>query len=127
MTFKNVLQILGGIAVVLTLVPFVAADYWWIRVFDFPHMQLTIFTAIATIAYLMKFDIKWAKDYAFMAIMITCLAIQVVKIYPYTPVASLEVLNAENNDKQNKFSVLVANVLQKNKNHKLLCEPHYLL
>ncbi|RXG32488.1 endonuclease/exonuclease/phosphatase family protein [Leeuwenhoekiella marinoflava] len=122
MTFKNVLQILGGIAIVLTLVPFVAADYWWIRVFDFPHMQLTIFTAIATLAYFMKFDIKWAKDYAFMAIMATCLTIQVLKIYPYTPVAPLEVLNASKNDKQSQFSVLVSNVLQKNKNHKLLLE-----
>ncbi|RXG15430.1 endonuclease/exonuclease/phosphatase (EEP) superfamily protein YafD [Leeuwenhoekiella aestuarii] len=120
MTFKNVLQILGGIAVVLTLVPFVAADYWWIRVFDFPHMQLTIFTAIATIAYLMKFDIKWAKDYAFMAIMIACLTLQAIKIYPYTPISPFEVLNSTEDNTESQFSVLVSNVLQKNKNHKLL-------
>ena len=122
MTFKNVLQILGGIAVVLTLVPFVAADYWWIRVFDFPHMQLTIFTAIATLAYIIKFDIKWAKDYAFMAIMLVCLSIQVIKIYPYTPVAPFEVLNATKTEKNSQFNVLISNVLQKNKNHKLLLE-----
>ena len=79
MTFKNILQILGGIAVVLTLVPFIAADFWWIRIFDFPHLQLTIFTAIATLAYFIKFDIKWAKDYAFVSIMTACLVFQILK------------------------------------------------
>ena len=122
MTFKNILQILGGIAVVLTLVPFIAADYWWIRIFDFPHLQLTIFTAIATLAYFIKFDIKWAKDYAFVSIMIACLVFQILKIYPYTPLAEKEVLDATIDNSDNSFKVMVANVLQKNKDHNKLLQ-----
>ena len=133
MTFKNVLQIIGGIAIVLTIAPFIAADYWWIRIFDFPHMQLTIFTAAATLAYFIKFDIKWAKDYAFMSIMIACLVFQVVKIYPYTPLAEKDVLDSTITDQNRTFKLLVANVLQKNKKHDALLEeveakdPHILL
>ncbi len=117
MTFKNFLQILGGTAVVLTIVPFIAADYWWIRVFDFPHLQLTIFTAIATLAYFMKFDIKWFKDYVFMTIMIACLVFQILKIYPYTPLAPYEVGEIKTEKTDTKFSILVSNVLQKNKEY----------
>ena len=114
MTFKTFLQILGGTAIVLTLLPFIAADYWWIRVFDFPHLQLTVFTAIATFAYFMRFDIKWFKDYVFMTVMIACLVFQVLKIYPYTGIAKYEVLNAQNEKSEAQFNIMVANVLQKN-------------
>ena len=122
MTFKTFLQILGGTAIVLTLLPFIAADYWWIRVFDFPHLQLTVFTAIATLAYFMRFDIKWFKDYVFMTVMIACLVFQVLKIYPYTGVAPYEVLDAEIEKPEAQLSILVANVLQKNKKYDSLLQ-----
>ena len=125
MTFKTFLQILGGIAIVLTLLPFLAADYWWIRIFDFPHLQLTVFTAIATLAYFMRFDIKWFADYLFMSAMIACLVFQVSKIYPYTVLSDYEVLDAKNQTTENTLSVMVSNVLQKNTEYdNLLDEVH---
>ncbi len=122
MTFKTFLQILGGTAIVLTLLPFLAADYWWIRIFDFPHLQLTVFTAIATLAYVMRFDIKWLKDYVFMGLMIACLIFQISKIYPYLGIASYEVLPAQSKNRQARISVFVSNVLQKNKSYSRLLE-----
>lgn len=120
MRFKNILHIFGAIAVLLTLVPLIAADYWWIRVFDFPHTQLTILTATAILAYLLKFDIKWAKDYVFMSVMIACFVYQISKIYPYTPLAQFEVNTSEQNNPKKQLSILVANVLQKNEDKQSL-------
>ena len=122
MRFKNILQIFGALAVLLTIIPFIAADYWWIRIFDFPHTQLTILTATAILAYLMKFDIRWFKDYVFMTVMIACFIFQLAKIYPYTPLSEFEVLANEQTDTEVQLSVLVSNVLQKNKEHQPLLQ-----
>jgi len=122
MRFKNILQIFGAIAILLTLIPLIAADFWWIRIFDFPHTQLTILTATAILAYFLKFDIKWLKDYVFMSAMLACFIYQLSKIYPYTPIASYEVLDSVELDTSKNISVLVSNVLQDNKEKNDLLE-----
>jgi len=122
MTFKNFLQIFGGIAVILTLVPLIAVDYWWIRMFDFPHTQLTILTFVAVVVYFMRFDIKLYKDYVFVIVLINCLVFQFTKIYPYTPFAPFDVLNSESKDSTKQISLYTANVLQKNKKPELLLQ-----
>lgn len=122
MKLKLVLQIFGGIAVLLTLLPLVAMDYWWIRMFDFPHIQLTILTFVAFIVYFVKFDIKLYKDYAFVIILAGCLLFQFTKIYPYTAFASYEVLNSTDKNSEKKISIYTANVFQKNKKPEKLIE-----
>lgn len=118
MSFKNVLQILGAIAVILTLFPFVASDYWWIRIFDFPHVQLTIFTLTAFLVYFFRFDIRSWRDYAFVIILAACFLFQLLKIYPYTPFAAFEVGNNEQVNFNRSLSIMAINVLQKNKDSK---------
>lgn len=115
MDLKNVLQVFGAVAIVLTLAPFIALDYWWIRIFDFPHVQLTILTALAFVLYFIKFDIKCFKDYLFATCILACLLFQISKIYPYTPVAPKEVLKTVQSNSTNNLRILTANVLQKNK------------
>ena len=66
MKLRRFFQIFGLLAIVLTIAPFVAADYWWIRVFDFPHIQLTILTGVALLLYFIKFNIRWIEDYIFV-------------------------------------------------------------
>ncbi|GEQ86351.1 endonuclease [Patiriisocius marinistellae] len=119
-SFKTYLQIFGVITVILTLFRFVAMDYWWIRVFDFPHLQLTILSIIAFLAYFIKFDFKDRNDYAFATLMLLCMSYQIYKIYIYTPLASFEMHDAENNDVSRQLSFFTANVLQKNDSYKKL-------
>lgn len=123
MNFKSILQALGLLAVLFTLFPFVAADYWWIRMFDFPHVQLTTFTLIAILVYFFRFDIRSWRDYAYIGILTVCFLFQLSKIYPYTPLSEVEVENNEQIDPNATISLLVANVLQKNTAyHELLDE-----
>lgn len=120
MSFKSLLQLLGIIAVLFTLFPFVAVDYWWIRIFDFPHTQLTIFTFVALIVYFFRFDIKSWQDYVFTLVLTGCFIFQLSKIYPYTPFAAHEVKLTEQTDPQNSIRILTSNVLQKNQDHRAL-------
>ena len=47
----NAIKIFGCIVIVLTLFRFVSLDFWWVRIFDFPHVQLTCITATALALY----------------------------------------------------------------------------
>ncbi|HET8754142.1 MAG TPA: endonuclease/exonuclease/phosphatase family protein [Salinimicrobium sp.] len=122
MDLKSLLQSLGIIAVIFTLVPFVAADYWWIRIFDYPHVQLTVFTLVTFLIYFFRFDIRSWRDYVFVGILAVCFVFQLLKIYPYTPFADVKAMENENVDPENSLSILAANVLQKNKHHQKLLD-----
>ncbi len=123
MKLKPFLQGFGLFAILLTLIPIAAADFWWIRMFDYPHTQLTILTFVALVVYFMRFDVKWIKDYAFVTVLLACFVFQLYKVYPYIPHNSYEVGEAENTiDNKNAFKFYAANVLQKNTNPSILIE-----
>ncbi len=128
MSLKPFLQGFGVIAVLMTIIPLLAADMWWIRIFDYPHIQLTLLTLTAIAAYFLRFEIKNWKDYAFMIVLIACFSYQFAKIYPYTPFSPSEVNEptaAVNED--TGFILFTSNVLQKNKNPALLLEELKLI
>ncbi|MBZ9729264.1 endonuclease/exonuclease/phosphatase family protein [Salegentibacter sp. JZCK2] len=120
MTLKGFLQVFGIIAVVMTLIPLIAADFWWIRIFDYLHIQLTLLTLAALAAYFIRFDMKRAEDYIFMIVLLACFLFQVVKIYPYFPHKNYEVGEVSEENFSNKFSLYTANVLQENENPDLV-------
>ncbi|MCF4101682.1 endonuclease/exonuclease/phosphatase family protein [Gillisia sp. M10.2A] len=121
MKLKPFLQGFGIFAVVLTLIPIAAADFWWIRMFDYPHIQLTILTFVALMTYFIKFDVKWVEDYVFVVVLAACFLFQLLKIYPYLPHSNYEVGDSSPTvDKANTIKFYAANVLQKNTNPDLL-------
>lgn len=115
------LRIFGVIAIILTIFPFIPIDHWTIRVFDFPHLQLTLLTLLALLTYFLKFDLRNIRDYIFVIVLFSCFLFQSVKIYPYTAFASYEV--QDSSESSSKFvSLYTANVLQANENTKGLLE-----
>ena len=98
--------------------PFIALDYWWIRMFDFPHLQLTFLTVFAILFYIIKFNFRAWRDYFFISVLIACCIFQFSKIYPYTAIAPFEVLNSE--VEKPLISLFTANVLQHNRSYGLV-------
>ncbi|MBW2961088.1 endonuclease/exonuclease/phosphatase family protein [Mesonia sp. JHPTF-M18] len=117
---KIIFRSLAVIAILLTIFPFFNADAWYIRVFDYPHVQLTFLTLFILLFYFFKFEYKNWKDYIFSFALLICLTIQAVKIYPYTPFAAYEVQSAS--EDKISLKIFVANVLQKNKSHQKLIQ-----
>ncbi|ALM19924.1 endonuclease [Nonlabens sp. MIC269] len=116
MNWRKLFQVLGIVAALLSLMPLVAADFWWIRIFDFPHLLLTSFTFIAIVLYFFVFKPKFINDYTYILILLACFGFQLTKIIPYTflyPTELLEIQKVSN--QQNDISLYVVNVLQKNK------------
>ena len=118
---KRVAKILGFLAVLFTMIPWIAADYWWIRMFDFPHLQLTILTAIMLVVFLLVFDFDDFRDYFLAGVLLLCFIYQGFKLFPYTAFAPLQMQNASERY-DTDVSLFTANVLQKNEEHHLLIE-----
>ncbi len=119
---KSFLQGFGLLAILLTLLPLIALDYWWIRIFDFPHVQLTTLTFIALLVYFIRFDVRSYRDYFFVTVLIGCFIYQLAKVYAYTPLSSYEVQESTIADASNTVKIYSANVLQKNKKHQLVLD-----
>lgn len=114
MKLKTFLQSFGLVAIILTLIPFIAADFWWIRVFDFPHIQLTVLTFVALVTYFIRFDVKWVQDYVFVAVLTGCFLFQLTKIWPYVPHGNYELKEAEVKENRPQIKFYISNVLQDN-------------
>ncbi|UJH91776.1 endonuclease/exonuclease/phosphatase family protein [Antarcticibacterium sp. 1MA-6-2] len=117
MELKPFLQGFALVAIILTLAPFIAADYWWIRIFDFPHTQLTILTLVALLVYFFRFNLKAAEDYILVGVLGACLTFQVVRILPYLPHGNVEMKETNSGTTAPSVKFYIANVLQTNENY----------
>lgn len=121
MKLKKILQTIGIIAIIITLVPLIAMSYWWIRLFDYPHVQLTVFTFFALALYFIRFEAKNKKDYLFVSVLFLCFIFQFIKISDYIPHRIYEAGEASKDVSQDDLiSLYIANVLQDNTNPDLL-------
>lgn len=84
-------------------------DHWTIRFFDFPRVQLVVGAALTLGVYLF-YGVEYFFEYGVLGVLGLSLAYQVYRIYPYTPLASVEVHAAIRGDDSERLSVLVSNV-----------------
>lgn len=109
------LRVFAVMAIVLTIFPFIAVDHWTVRVFDFPHLQLTVLTMLALLLYFFRFNLKSKVDLLFVIALAGCFTFQMAKVYPYTTFAKKEIFESSPESKPT-FDIYTANVLQKNDN-----------
>ena len=114
MVVKWILRVFAILVILLTLFPYLSFNQWYVRIWDFPHLQIALLTLFALAFYFIKFNLKSISDYAVVLALTGCFLFQSVKIYPYTAFADKEMGNASANV-TTYLSVYAANVLQKNK------------
>ncbi|HYG21524.1 MAG TPA: endonuclease/exonuclease/phosphatase family protein [Verrucomicrobiae bacterium] len=116
------LLIAGSVVVLLgTVLPLFRTDAWWVRVFDFSHLQIAILGLLLAIALVFSRGMfPPTFGWTLLAVAGLCVAANFCWIFPYTRLASKQVLPAKGN--QEMVSVLAANVLQGNRNAKTLLD-----
>lgn len=118
MSVETLLISIGVLMIIATVLPLLPNDAWWIRVFDFPRLQITFVTAITLIAFLAyENDLSTAK-HIFVAVLFLCLLHQSYMMYPYTRLSAKQVQSSLNPHEELTFSLLFANVLMYNRNVK---------
>jgi len=116
---RKILYAFGFIAIVLAILTRLPFNYWLVRIVDFPHLQLTILTAIAIVTFFIRFDFKKFKDYAFITVLVSCFIFQFSLIYPYTKFSSFDI-NPSSKLNNDSIKVYTANVKQKNEHYSKL-------
>ena len=119
---ETALIIIGCIAIAVTVVPLVRGDAWWIRIFDFPRLQITFVAAATLVAYLLFVGNFSAGGIIFLGILALCVIYQGYMMFPYTPLARKQVQRSVKSTPESSFSLLFGNVLESNRNSERLKE-----
>lgn len=114
MNFKLIARIVTVIAVSFTFLPYTDIQSWYIRMMDFPHLQITLITALLLAAYFFIFEVDNIFDYTLVGLLCVSLFLQSKKIYPYTSWAPKEV-NLSSSNINDSITLYSVNVLQSNK------------
>lgn len=112
---KIVVQALGILSILATILPFFKKSYWWIRIFDFPRAQITFFALASLILYSWFWDYNsWWENFLWL-MLVGSAVYQIVKMFPYTFFAKKQTRTAKKHKKDSHFSLLVSNVYMYNK------------
>lgn len=110
--------LIGSAAVVATAMPLLRQQAWWIRVFDFPRLQIVAIALLSLLAAVLLGLHQWTWGLVLAVLLGVCALYQFVRIMPYTPLRRKQVADSDpeglaNKDRQ--ISVMVTNVLMSNR------------
>ena len=107
--------ILGAIAIITTALPISRHPAWWIRVLDFPRLQIFVIGVVALLGYWIVSPAVDVFAIVFSALLLFSLGYQVYMIYPYTRLVKPQTQRSRNPNPENSIAILFANVLQDNR------------
>jgi endonuclease/exonuclease/phosphatase (EEP) superfamily protein YafD len=92
MTITTFLSVYAIFCVTVSFLHLVRLDYWWIRIWDFPHLQLAVLTTLGLVAWLvLDRNLQWPFLLIPIGFAVT-LAYQSWLMFPYTPLHRLQVV-----------------------------------
>lgn len=105
-----------------TAIPLIHSDQWWIRVFDFPRVQIAVLIGLTLAGYLALS--LWRRlrswEYALAAVVGLALVWQLISIVPYTVLYPKEMADSRYEDDSNRLSLLAYNVRYDNREVQVL-------
>jgi endonuclease/exonuclease/phosphatase (EEP) superfamily protein YafD len=106
----------AGIVILLTAVPLLRHEAWWIRIFDFPRRQIAVLTLLTIPAYVALAGFDAALDRLLVALLGACALYQLARIGIYTPLFAKQAKSATGGAPERRLGIVVANVLTRNRN-----------
>ncbi|RPI74180.1 MAG: endonuclease, partial [Ignavibacteriales bacterium] len=118
---KIVTYIVSVAAIIFTFIPFIPSKIWFVRVFDFPRLQVSFLLIISLLAAIFFLDRKPAK-WILVVLLICSIVYQYTLISSYTFLSKKEVYDTIPSTDDNLISLLISNVYMENDNYKGLLD-----
>ena len=112
---KIVLYLLGLLSIILTVLPFLKFSAWWIRIGDFPRLQIISLCIIVGILFVVFGFILNKTDVVFIALLTVCAVYQFYCVLPYLPFYPKQVEQSREFSPENVVKLLIYNVFMENK------------
>lgn len=105
----------GLLGIATTLLPMLKTEVWWVRIFDFPRLQITFVLAGVVIFYLLFGWDSSLGENLFLFSLIACLGYQSFMMYPYTRLSRQQVEWSRAPNEEACISLVFSNVLIENR------------
>ncbi|HEY8562347.1 MAG TPA: endonuclease/exonuclease/phosphatase family protein [Pyrinomonadaceae bacterium] len=107
--------IIGILGILFTFKPFIRSANWFIRIGDFPRVQILILLVVSLAFFAYVFDFGSYFDWTFTVLLSLCIFYQLQIIIPFTPLHRRQVQPAQKGaDYESDISLLIFNVLMEN-------------
>lgn len=106
--------ILCALVLVATGLPLVNSAEWWIRIFDFPRLQIAVLTLSAGVLAWIYLDFRWKFKLPLLLLLLACLVYQARHVVVYTPLYNTQAKGSNNSKQKNSLTLLVSNVRMDN-------------
>jgi endonuclease/exonuclease/phosphatase (EEP) superfamily protein YafD len=117
MLIKTLIYILGSICTVSSLLSLIKSEVWWIRIFDFPRVQILVLGILAAGLYTVTTDYS-TFDYYFLPVLAAANVFQMARILPYTRFYKVQAKKTDKRVEQNEIGVYITNVFMDNREAK---------
>lgn len=112
------MQVLSFVLCALVLIasglPLINSGEWWIRIFDFPRLQIAVLTVLAMVLAYVYVDLEWKYKLPLMLLLAVSLVYQVHFVWVYTPLHKTQAKDSDKPTEGNSFTLLVSNVRMAN-------------
>lgn len=114
--FQIIIYIVGFLIILLTVLPFLKFGAWWIRIGDFPRLQITVIclSLAAALLFVLKHSFD-AVHIILLILLVFCAIYQFYRIFPYTRFYRKQVETSAESSPNKVISLLICNVLIKNR------------
>ena len=123
----------GAVAIVGTALALLRARAWWVRIWDFPRLQVAAVGVLALVGWLQAGGWQRGAGFAFTLGLVAAVLLQGAFIWRYTRLAPREVQRSQLDDPAARVSLVMCNVLQTNRDAERLlrvvqaCDPDVVL
>jgi endonuclease/exonuclease/phosphatase (EEP) superfamily protein YafD len=114
---KYFIVLFSVFCVVVTALPLIDSAYWWIRIFDFPRVQIAFLCLVALCLTVIFLNSKRQLKISLVILLLMAFLFQFQLIIKYTPLIDPKAKESSVDDKRLSFSILMANVLMKNEDY----------
>lgn len=105
----------GALAISLTVLPFLKFGMWWIRIGDFPRLQIAFVCIATAISIAFLFYPSSIYEIVFIILLVACAVYQLFCVLPYLPVYPKQVEKSREPVPENTIRLLIFNVFIENR------------